>query len=445
MIVMKFGGTSVQNAHFMDKALDIAQVRLSGTVVLVSSAMSKITDSLIAITNAAEAGDEETAMSLVEAMQERHISTARDFLTGENLEECEKSLITRFTRLSSLVKGLTLLRECSDRSRDALMAFGELFSTTLLYYRALERGMDAIFLDSRQMVITDGNFTEAYPIFELTNKRIREAVEVKPGRLYIAQGFIGSTEEGATTTLGRGGSDFTATIYGAALDAEEVQIWTDVNGIMTTDPRIVKNAITVPRITYDEAAELAYFGAKVVHPSTIRPAVLEKIPVSVRNTADAAGICTTITEEAPGEGIRAIAGKKNITLINVTSSKMLNAYGFLSAIFRVFEHHETSVDLVATSEVTVSMTIENTDSIDMIVKDLEALGDVKVETDKAIICLVGLNLWRDSAFTARVFSSIQDIPVRMISLGSSDINLSLVVPQDMIEESILRLHGEFFS
>ena len=445
MVVMKFGGTSVRNADYMDKALDIAADQLNDGVLLVSSAMSKITDSLIAITNAAERGDEEQVNILLNDIRTRHLETASEFLTGVNLDECISVLNNRLSRLSALVKGLTLLRECSDRSRDALMAFGELLSTTLLYYRAVERGMDAVFLDSRQMIITDDNFTEAYPRFEITNDKIRDAVEMKGNRIFIAQGFIGSTEDGATTTLGRGGSDFTATIFGAALGVSEVQIWTDVNGIMTTDPRLVKEARTVPEISYDEAAELAYFGAKVVHPSTIRPAVLDRIPVSVKNTADPGGICTTISEKAVGEGLRAIAGKKNITLLNITSSKMLNAYGFLSAIFKVFEDHRTSVDLVATSEVSVSMTIENTESINMITSDLNSLGEVKVETGKSIISLVGLNLWRDSAFTAQVFSTLKDIPIRMISLGSSDINLSLVVPQDMMEETIIKLHGEFFS
>ncbi|MCP4298889.1 MAG: aspartate kinase, partial [Proteobacteria bacterium] len=263
-------------------------------------------------------------------------------------------------------------------------------------------------------------------------------------KLIVAQGFIASTLKGVTSTLGRGGSDYSATIIGSSLSAEEVQIWTDVDGIMTSDPRIVDGVKTIQSITYSEAGELAFFGAKVVHPATIQPAVKQQIPVFVKNSTnpDAAG--TAILPTVADKGIKAITGKKAVTVVSVTSSKMLNAYGFLKNIFTIFDRYKTPVDLISTSEVSVSMTIENIDRVDEIVKELEVMGSVTVEYNKAIICLVGQDLWKDSVFVSRVFGSLNGTPIRMISLGASDINLSVVVPEDRLNETIQSLHNEFF-
>jgi len=258
------------------------------------------------------------------------------------------------------------------------------------------------------------------------------------------QGFIASTSGGATTTLGRGGSDYTATIVGAALRAEEVQIWTDVTGIMTADPRIVETARTIDQMSYREAAELAYFGAKVIHPSTIQPAVNLGIPVWVKNTFRPDDAGTKIVPSIPGSGLKAIACKKGITLVSISSSRMLLAYGFLRRIFEIFEKYLTPVDLIATSEVSVSVTIDNPAAVNNIARDLSEIGTVGVEAEKSIICLVGQDLWKDTVFLARVFSSLKSTPVRMICLGASDINLSLVVPVESTEESVRSLHDEFF-
>jgi aspartate kinase len=314
----------------------------------------------------------------------------------------------------------------------------------VLYHRAIERGIEAELLDSRELVKTDDGFTAALPIEDLTNRLITARVRPRAGSLPILQGFIGSTTGGATTTLGRGGSDYTATIVGAALRAEEVQIWTDVTGIMTSDPRIVKSARTIAEISYREAAELAYFGAKVIHPSTIQPAVNLGIPVLVKNTFRPGDSGTRIVSSIPRNGLKAIACKKGITLVSVGSSRMLLAYGFLRRIFEIFEKYETPVDLIATSEVSVSVTIDNAAAVNSIARDLAEIGTVGVETEKSIICLVGQDLWKDTVFLARVFSSLKDTPVRMISLGASDINLSLVVPVEATDASVTGLHQEFF-
>ena len=444
MIVMKFGGTSVQNTEMIDSAISIAERQLDRAPLLVSSAMGKTTDKLVAIAQAAVTGDADLAVSIYKEIKANHFFTINSFLSGDNLRFATERAETLFEELGSLVKGLALLRECSPRSTDAILSFGELLSTTIIAARARERGIEAVLLDSRKLVKTDDNFTSAGPLFEKTGELIRGAVTPASGRLYVAQGFIATNLDGATTTLGRGGSDYTATIYGAALGAEEVQIWTDVNGIMTSDPRIVPEARTIETVSYDEAAELAFFGAKVVHPSTIVPAIDREIPVLVKSTKDPEGIYTTIAPSSGKTGLKAISTKKNITLIEIKTGRMVNAYGFLSRIFSVFEKHQTSVDIVTTSEVSVSMTIENQHNLEAIIEDLNHIGRVSVEKDKSIVCLVGQDLWQDSEVTAKIFSMMAGLPIRMISLGASRINLTLVVPESHCEEALKRLHTGFF-
>jgi aspartate kinase len=444
MIVLKFGGTSVQDAEMMDKTLQIAGRQIERGPVLVASAMSKVTDQLQEIAKLLGSGKETEAETILCAIEKRHLTCARSFLTASNLSACESDIATVVAELRAFIKALSMLKEWSKRSNDAVLSFGERLSTIILVHRARELGMTAKLYDSRELVKTDDNFTQAALLEDLSNKLISAKVEAAPGVLCILQGFIGSTTSGATTTLGRGGSDYTATIVGAALRAEEVQIWTDVSGIMTSDPRIVKGARTIPQISYREAAELAYFGAKVIHPSTIQPAINLGIPVWVKNTFRPDDEGTKIIPSPAGNGVKAIACKKGITLVNITSSRMLFAYGFLSRIFEIFEKHQTPVDLITTSEVSVSVTIDNPAAVNSIARDLSEIGTVGVETDKAIVCLVGQDLWKDTAFLARVFGCIKTTPLRIISLGASDINLSVVVGAEHTEDSVMRLHKEFF-
>lgn len=450
MIVMKFGGTSVQDATCMDQALDIVLDKIDFQPVVISSAMAKMTDSLIALGDLAKEGNREAAASAIKEMVERHKTAANQFLTGANLESCLEQLTSLGEELRSSVKGLCILKQCNLKALDSILSFGELLSTTILAYRIKERGYESTWLDSRKLVKTDSNYGSANVNFNQTNKAIKDAITPKKNHVYVAQGFIGSTaddqeEKNITTTLGRGGSDYSASIFGAAIDAEEIQIWTDVNGIMTTDPRIASSAKTIQKITYEEAAELAFFGAKVVHPATIQPAVGKNIPVTVLNTKDSKGAYTTISSEKSKMGLKAIAGKKNITLININSSRMFNAYGFLSKIFSIFEKYKTSVDLISTSEVSVSLTIDNTTNLDKIVEELEKIGTVKTEYDKSILCMVGQDLWRDPQLIARAFRQLTQIPIRMISLGSSDTNLSFVLPGEKLNQAIKEIHSEFFN
>lgn len=444
MIVLKFGGTSVQNSKWIDNAIDIAFNQIDRSPVIVSSAMGKTTNKILEIIDYAQIGDLDNALSVIDILKNDHISAIDEFLTDNTYDIAKERVLEIFKEFSSLVNGISMLKECSLRSRDTLLSFGERLSTSLIYFRCMEREISSELLDSREFIKTDNNFNSATVNFELTNEKVKENIFPEKNKIIICQGFIGSNDDGVTTTLGRGGSDYSATIIGSALNAEEVQIWTDVTGIMTSDPRVIDGAKTISNMTYTEAAELAYFGAKVVHPATIQPAVKKEIPVWVKNTRKPEAFGTKITSKVESKGLKAISGKSDITLVNINSSKMLNAYGFLTRLFSVFEKHETSVDLISTSEVSVSVTIEDDSRLDEIISDLSQLGVVKTEKFKSIICMVGHELWKDSQFIARVFAILKNTNIRMISLGSSDTNLSFVVPSETHNNTIQLLHNEFF-
>jgi aspartate kinase len=444
MIVLKFGGTSVQDAKAMDQVIDITLPSLPRAPLLVSSAMAGVTNALVALMDSVVARNASAAETLITELEVRHFGVLQEAAQGAALEDARARLSGLFTDLKALVKGSLLLNECSPRVHDATLAMGELWSTTILWARCRTRGLSCELLDARSLVVTDSGFGEAGVLHAATRQRIRDGVKPSPGKLLIVQGFIGATDTGVTTVLGRGGSDYSGSIFGAALDADEVQIWTDVDGIMTTDPRKVPTARSIPAITYAEAAELAFFGAKVVHPATIQPAVEKGIPVLVKNTKNPRHPGTVIGKEAPGDGLRAIAGRKGATLITVSSSRMLNAYGFLRRIFEIFDRHKVSVDLIATSEVSVSTTVEDKRDLSALVRDLETLGSVKVEANVAILCLVGRDLWKDNRVIARVFEAIPDLPVRLISLGSSEINLSMVLRARDLDAAVTAVHLAFF-
>lgn len=443
MIVLKFGGTSVGSAEWMDTAISITEEQISRAPVLVSSAMSGVTNKLMLISAESEKGNYDAAKRHFEEIKSTHIAAIEDFLEGDIAIRATKQVDEIFHEQESLIKGLCLLRECTTRSIDALVSCGELLSTTLLYYRMKQRGIDAVFLDSRDMFITDNTFTNANVDMSMTMKNIAATIKPEPGRIYVAQGFIARTTAGITSTLGRGGSDYSAAIIGAALRADEIQIWTDVCGIMTTDPRIVDNVTTIPEISYEEAAELAFFGAKVVHPSTIQPAVKRAIPVMVKNSRDPGHPGTAIKKNVEGKGLRAIACKKDITVVTIVSSRMLNTYGFLSRIFSIFEKYRTPVDLIATSEVSVSMTIDIDNNLNDIIQELSELGEVSIDSDQSIICMVGPHLWKDTSFLSKAFAAMKGVPIRLITVGSSEINLSMVVSNKNANTVIKYLHTAF--
>jgi len=448
MIVCKFGGTSVQNAEAMERVVGILSDRRSSRPVVVASAMGKTTNRLLEAAGTAAAGGRANALEQLGRLKDYHFKEAQALLSSDALPPVLEQMQTHFKELGNLLKGLAILGELTPRSLDAIASYGERLSTLLLAAALDQRGLPARLLDSRKCIVTDGNFTKAAPLFDLTDAALRDQVlpVIDSGEIPVLQGFIGATQEGVTTTIGRGGSDYTAAIVGAAIDAWDIQIWTDVNGIMTTDPRIVPEARCVKVISFEEAAELAYFGAQVLHPATILPAVRKKIPVHVLNSYRPDHPGTLIAADAPpcANPIKAIACKKGITVVNITSTRMLMAHGFLKRIFEIFDAHRTSVDVVSTSEVSVSLTLDDTSTLWKVVTDLQKIGEVGVEGGKAIICCVGDNLRSIPGIAHAVFSSLRETNVHMISQGASAINMTFVIDEDRVERVLSDLHTVFF-
>ncbi len=449
MIIMKFGGTSVEDSSAIDRAAKIVAGRRERQPVVVVSAMSKVTDQLLAAGQAAGAGDPGKSLELSRALRERHYSTAGELLGTGLFTQFHSELETEFDALDELLRGIAAVGELTPRTTDLVASFGERISSRIVTSAFTVRDLPAAHVDSRKCVITDANHTKAVPLFPEIDLRL--ARQVKPllekKQIPVMGGFIGGTREGATTTLGRGGSDFTAAIVGAGLGAESIEIWTDVDGMMTTDPRLCKEAHRIRTISFDEAAELAYFGAKVLHPATLLPAVQKDIPVLVLNSRNPGCEGTRITARAPQcrNYFKAIAAKRRITIVDVVATRMLMAHGFLKSIFEVFDHHRCPVDMVCTSEVSVSLTVDSTEAIPAIAAELEKLADVKYEGRKAIVCLVGENIRGTRGIAAKVFGALPETNVRMISQGASEINISFVIEEDDVDETVRTLHEVFFA
>jgi aspartate kinase len=448
MIVCKFGGTSVQDAEAMTRLAQIIAARRDSQPVVVASAMGKTTNRLLEAAQTAAKGKRQEALDLLTKIKDKHLKEAQKLGIAITEDWVFETIHTCFKEMRDLVKGLAALGELTPRITDAIASYGERLSTAILAQVFENNGMPAQLMDARECIITDDNFTRAGVLFDLTDAAIVEHLQpvLKAGRIPVFQGFIGRTRSGITTTIGRGGSDYSAAIVGAALDAEDIQIWTDVDGIMTTDPRMVKEARRIKAISFDEAAELAYFGAKVLHPATIIPAVRKKIPVHVLNSYKPDQEGTLITDEAPlcENPVKAIAYKNGITVVNVTSTRMLMAYGFLKRIFDTFEHFKVPVDVVATSEVSVSLTVDETSELWDIVTELKKIGEVKVEGSKAIVCCVGDNLRNIPGVPYIAFSALQDIKIQMISQGASAINITFVIDEDRLPDAVRELHDAFF-
>jgi aspartate kinase len=449
MLVMKFGGTSVEDSTAIDRAAKIVAGRRERLPVVVVSAMAKVTDQLLAAAQAAGGGDREKALGVSRSLRERHYTSAGELLGTGLFTQFHSELESDFDALDELLRGISAVGELTPRTTDLVASFGERVSSRMVAAAFAQRDLPATHVDSRTCILTDANHMKAVPLFDETD--IRLAQRVKPlldkKQIPVMGGFIGSTREGTTTTLGRGGSDFTAAIIGAGLGAESIEIWTDVDGMMTTDPRICKDAHRIRTISFEEAAELAYFGAKVLHPATLLPAVQKDIPVYVLNSRNPGCDGTRITARAPHcrNLFKAIAAKRRITIVDVVATRMLMAHGFLKSIFEVFDRHRCPVDMVSTSEVSVSLTVDSTEAIPAIAADLEKLADVKYEGRKAIVCLVGENIRATRGIAARVFGALPETNVRMISHGASEINISFVIDEDDIEETVRTLHQVFFA
>lgn len=441
MIVMKFGGTSVESAEAIGRVAEIVRARIARRPVVVVSAMARsTTNKLLAMAGAAAAGHREEALATLSELRTFHLKEAAGLGVEAEVE-------AHFHELEELVKGLAVMGELTARATDAISAYGERVSSIIVAAYFRKAGMPAGHVDSRTVIVTDKRHMQAAPLFAESNVKLAATIPPLAAKSVVVMGgFIGATGDGVTTTLGRGGSDYTAAIVGAGIGAEEIQIWTDVDGMLTADPTILPGGYRVETCSFAEAAELAYFGAKVLHPATVLPAIEKNIPVRILNSRRPEVEGTLIVAEAPASAspIRSIACKKNITLVNIVSTRMLMAHGFLRRIFEVFDRFETPVDMLATSEVSVSLTIDNTRALEAVRAEIEEFAEVTIEDGHAIVCLVGENIRKIPGTTARVFAALKDINVRMVSQGASLLNISLVVAASDLHRAVESLHREFF-
>jgi aspartate kinase len=450
MVVQKFGGTSVADPDAIRRLIEIvrtARTRDGAGPAVVVSAMSKVTDTLLGIASAAGDGRLDAALEQTEVLRDRHVKAARDLAPADS--SLVDAINGEVNSLAAVVRALVVLREVSPRTLDVIAAMGELLSSRLVAAALNHAGVPAQWVDARKAVVTDGEHTRAVPLNDETNAALAMHVRsvIDAGRVPVVGGFVGSTRDGHTTTLGRGGGDYSGAIVGAGVGAREIQIWTDVDGMLSADPRVVSGARLVPQLSFDEAAELAYFGAKVLHPSTILPAVERDIPVRILNSRKPDGTGTIITAKGADAttALTGLACKPAITVIDITSSRMLMAYGFLRRVFEVFERFRTAVDVVTTSEVSVSVTVDDTRSLDAIVLALSEFATVEVDPEMALLCAVGDRLRNEPAIAARAIGVLEEVPLRMISQAASRRNITVVLRRSDLQHAMQRLHEEFFS
>ena len=447
MIVVKFGGTSVADAEAIGRAADVVRGRAAGRPLVVVSAMAGVTNALIALAEQASNGHLLGALRAVEGLRERHLAAAHALVPDATAAgELAAELSAAFDELARLAEALSVFGYLTPRTLDAITAQGELLSAPLVTAAFRARGIPAELVDPRRLLVTDDRFGRAEPQPDAIAEAAREHAlpHLREGRVPVTGGFVGATREGVTTTLGRGGSDYSASLLGAALQADAIEIWTDVDGMLTADPRVVPAARLIGRIRFDEAAELASFGAKVLHPRPITPAVRRGIPVYVYNSRRPDGTGTLITADAPRRPVSAIAAKAATTVVKLQTARMLLAHGFLQTVFAVFEKHRSSVDVIATSEVSLSVTLDDPANLDALLVDLRALGNVSVERGRGIVSVVGAGLTDDSTALARAFGALGAARVHMASVSATGINLTLVLDADQVNPAMQRLHAEFF-
>ncbi len=436
MKVLKFGGTSVGSPERMKKLLEIIDPAERQIVVL--SAVSGTTNSLVEIAQAYLSGDKKKAVTLIAALKDKYQVFIKELFTNpEYLEQGKEVIDYHFNLLAGLANDLfTSIEE------KVILAQGELLSTTLYYVYLKETGVPSVLLAALDFMKID---EDNEPIVDYLTHHITPLLNQHPvNNLFITQGYICRNSFGEIDNLRRGGSDYTASLIGAGIRSEEVQIWTDIDGMHNNDPRIVKGTKPIARLSFDEAAELAYFGAKILHPQSVFPAQKYKIPVRLLNTMDPKAEGTLITNASEKDQIKSIAAKDGITAIKIQSSRMLLAHGFLRRVFEVFERYKISIDMITTSEVAVSLTIDDTTHLTEIVEELNRLGSVEIDQNQTIICVVGDFGAEKRGYAARVLEAVKHIPIRMISYGGSDHNMSLLVQTTDKVEVLRSLHSRLF-
>ena len=446
LVVMKFGGTSVEDAAAIQRLIGIVQSRLGRQPVVVVSALAKVTDQLVEAGNAAAAGHLGSALATVRDIYVRHEELADSLLSASAYGSLDRELRSEFQALEFLLHDLEVSRQFDLKAQDRLLSFGECFSSKLVSLALSEAALEAVHVDAPSCIVTDGRHGQANPVWDVTNQRLRDVLNplLESGRVPVLGGFIASTSDGVPSTLGRGGSDFTAAIVGAAIGASRLEIWTDVDGVMTTDPKLCADARVIRKLSFDEAADLAYFGAKVLHPATVAPAMRENIPVYVLNSRRPEGQGTEITARAgSGNRVSAITAKRNVVVLEIQSRRGVDA-ALLNTVFGVLEQHTCAVDVMGTSVDRISVLVGSTLALPRIIKDLEQVADVRWENHKALVCLVGENIRRQPEVASRIFATVADMEVRVLCQGASERTLSFLVDDSKAEESVRRLHSVFF-
>jgi aspartate kinase len=436
MKVLKFGGTSVGSAERMKAVANLILNNEPKIVVL--SAMSGTTNSLVEICNSLYKNKAAQANEIVNSLEEKYVKVVDELLTSKNFKASGNELISsHFNYLRSFFS-----EDFSGTEEKKILSQGELISTGLFHLYLTEIKTDAVLLPALNFMRVDTNHEpDKYYIKENLTRELQSYPDKK---LFITQGYICKNLDGEIDNLKRGGSDFTASLIGVALNSEEIQIWTDISGFHNNDPRYVDNTYSIPQLSFDEAAELAYFGAKILHPSTVLPAKIANVPVRLKNTMKPHDKGTLITDKPTGEGIKAIAAKDGITAIKIKSGRMLLAYGFLTKVFQVFEHYETPIDMITTSEVAVSVTIDDASRLRKIADELKSFAEVEVTKNMTIICLVGHNIMNQKGYIYKVFEALNYFPLRMISYGGSRHNISILIPSDNKKAVLEELHKSLF-
>jgi aspartate kinase len=456
VVVMKFGGTSVEDSAAIRRLIGIVESRAGVLPVVVVSALARVTDQLLEAGKAASAGHLGAALAVVREIYVRHEQLADELVEGAPHAELDRKLRREFRALESLLHPLETAR-CFDakafdlnalalKEQDHLLGFGERLSSKLVAAALEAAGVHAAHVDSSECIITDARHGQASPVWDETNQRLQDVLSplLEARRVPVLGGFIASTADGVPTTLGRGGSDFSAAIVGAALNVARVEIWTDVDGIMTTDPKLCADARVVRKMSFEEAAELAHFGAKVLHPATLVPAMRENIPVYVLNSRRPEGEGTEILSQARADGaVSAISAKRNVAAVEITARKGLDSE-MLQAVYAAFDQHACAVDVMAASRGRISLLVPSTAALPGIAAELQDVADVRWENHQALVCLVGENIRRQPDVASRIFAAVADLDVRVVCQGASERTLSFLVEEAKVEESVRRLHGLFF-
>ena len=448
MIVMKFGGTSVEDAPSIERVAEIVRRRLDLKPAVVISAMGKTTRNLLTAASFSAAGKSVEALDKLDEIRHYHFALAKTVAPNLERSEAWRKLAGYFEELRKLFDGLSILRELTLRSQDKILSYGELMSTAIVAEAFGQRGINAVLLEAREFIITDERFTRAQPIEAITYQKINEHIRpiIGEGRVPIIQGYIGSTREGTTTTLGFEGSDYTAALIGAALEVNDIQIWKDVSGLMTADPAIFAGARTVKTVSFAEAAELTFFGAKVLHPSAIQPARQKTIPMHIYNSKKPEATGTAITNSAMTGAnlIKSIAYKRPLCILNILSNRLFSAYDFLKSVFDLLDRERLTPYIMTTAEANVAVALSASENLESLMDDLSHFGEVCIAKQKATISLVGENLRGARDIATIVFQHLNGVPIHMISQGASPINFSFVVDETNVPEVIARLHEAFF-